>query len=201
MTARRDRPDYYSRRARQEQFASRAVYKLADIDRKYRLFQPGQRVLDLGCAPGSWLQYLTTRLGAHGLVLGVDQQPLPITPVQPVVFLQADIITLTPDEVRSYAPVFDAVLSDLAPATSGIKDVDHQRSLTLARRAWEFARVLLARGGHFLVKVFAGPDFQTFVGELKPYFQDVVIIKPVASRKESREIYVLGYRRRMEPQA
>lgn len=196
MATRRDKPDYYSRRARQEQFASRAVYKLADIDRKYRLFRPGQRLLDLGCAPGSWLQYLGGRVGPQGLVVGIDRQPLAATLGPPVVFRQEDITTLAPATLQELTPRFDAVLSDLAPATSGIKDVDHQRSLALARRAWEFALALLAPRGHFLVKVFAGADFSDFVAEIKPHFHQVAIVKPTASRKDSREIYVLGYHKK-----
>ena len=87
------------------------------------------------------------------------------------------------------------VVSDLAPATSGIKDVDHQRSLTLARLSWDYARLLLADGGHYLVKVFAGPDFPEFVAAIKPHFQQVQIVKPTGSRSESREIYLLGRKR------
>ncbi len=201
MATRRDRPDYYSRRARLEQFASRAVYKLADIDRRYRLLRAGQRVLDLGCAPGSWLQYISSRVGPGGLVLGVDQQPLSSRLDPPVIFYQADILALTPEALLNLAPAFDVVVSDLAPATSGVKDVDHQRSLDLARRAWEFAAALLEKGGHFLVKVFEGPDLPAFVATLKPQFQKVTLIKPQASRKESREIYLLGYRRLTGPAA
>jgi 23S rRNA (uridine2552-2'-O)-methyltransferase len=192
MATKRDKPDHFSRRARQEQFASRAVYKLADIDRKFRLFHPGQRVLDLGCAPGSWLQYLSSRVGPQGLVVGLDRQPLKLVLGPPVRFLQADITTLAPGELKSLAPAFDAVVSGLAPATSGIKDVDHQRSLTLARLSWDYAQALLASGGHYLVKVFAGPDFPEFVAAVKPCFQQVQIVKPTGSRKESREIYLLG---------
>jgi 23S rRNA (uridine2552-2'-O)-methyltransferase len=198
MMSQRDKPDYFSRRARQENFASRAVYKLADIDRKFRLFHAGQRVLDLGCAPGSWLQYLSSRVGPQGLVVGLDQQALKMTLTPPVPFRQVDITTLEPGELKTFAPAFDVVVSDLAPATCGIKDVDHQRSLTLARLSWDYARVLLAPGGHYLVKVFAGPDFPEFVAAIKPNFQQVQIVKPTGSRSESREIYLLG-RRRLPP--
>jgi 23S rRNA (uridine2552-2'-O)-methyltransferase len=201
MARRRDRPDYFSRKAHQEQFASRAVYKLAEIDKKYRLFRPGQRLLDLGCAPGSWLQYLSKRVGPTGLVVGVDQQPLKIALPPPVVFIQADIFTVDLEALRRLASEFDGVLSDLAPATSGIKDVDHYRSLTLARRAWEIAQEVLAAGGHFLVKVFAGPDLAAFRQEMTPAFHDLVIVKPHASRQESREVYLLGRRRGHRPPA
>lgn len=200
MATRRDKPDYFSRRARQEQYASRAVYKLADIDRKFRLFHPGQRVLDLGCAPGSWLQYLSSRVGPQGLVVGLDRQALKMTLGPPVQFRQADITNLDPNELKTLTPAFDVVVSDLAPATSGVKDVDHQRSLTLARLSWDYARLLLAPGGHYLVKVFAGPDFPAFVAEIKPHFQQVQIVKPTGSRRESREIYLLGRKRVAEPE-
>jgi 23S rRNA (uridine2552-2'-O)-methyltransferase len=195
MATKRDKPDHFSRRARQEHFASRAVYKLADLDRKFQLFRPGQRILDLGCAPGSWLQYLSSRVGPQGLVLGLDQQALKLVLGPPVQFRQVDITTLDPQALKSFAPAFDAVVSDLAPATSGIKDVDHQRSLTLARLSLEYALVLLVEGGHYLVKVFAGPDFPEFVAAVKPHFQQVQIVKPTASRKESREIYLVGKKR------
>jgi 23S rRNA (uridine2552-2'-O)-methyltransferase len=201
MVTKRDKPDYFSRKARQEHFASRAVYKLADIDRKFRLFRPGQRVLDLGCAPGSWLQYLSSRVGLQGLVVGLDRQALKMTLGPPVLFRQADITSFDPNELKSLTPAFDVVVSDLAPATSGIKDVDHQRSLTLARLSWEYARLLLTAGGHYLVKVFAGPDFPEFVAEIKPHFHQMHIVKPTGSRSESREIYLLGRKRLTAPAA
>jgi 23S rRNA (uridine2552-2'-O)-methyltransferase len=200
MVTKRDKPDYYSRQARQEHFASRAVYKLADIDRKFRLFHPGQRVLDLGCAPGSWLQYLSTRLGPQGLVVGLDRQALKKALEPPVQFLQADITTFDPNRLKTLTPTFDVVVSDLAPATSGIKDVDHQRSLTLARLSWHYARLLLAEKGHYVVKVFEGPDFPEFVAEIKPHFQQVQIVKPTGSRSDSREIYLVGRRRLTAPE-
>jgi 23S rRNA (uridine2552-2'-O)-methyltransferase len=199
MTSKRAKPDYFSRRARQENFASRAVYKLADIDRKFRLFHSGQRVLDLGCAPGSWLQYISSRVGPQGLVIGLDWQPLKLSLGPPVHFQQADITTVDPNDLKKLSPTFDVVVSDLAPATSGVKDVDHQRSLTLARLSWDFARELLSPGGHYLVKVFAGPDFPEFVAALKPHFQQVQIVKPTGSSSESREIYLLGKKRLLTP--
>jgi 23S rRNA (uridine2552-2'-O)-methyltransferase len=199
MMSKRAKPDYYSRRARQENFASRAVYKLADIDQKFRLFHTGQRILDLGCAPGSWLQYLSSRVGPKGLVLGMDQHSLNITPAPPVHFRQVDITALDPGELKQLSLVFDVVVSDLAPATSGIKDVDHQRSLTLARLSWDFTQELLAPGGHYLVKVFEGPDFPAFVAEVKPHFQQVQIVKPTGSRRDSREIYLLARKRLPAP--
>lgn len=196
MAPKRDKPDYFSRRARQEHFASRAVYKLADIDKKFKLFYPGQKVLDLGCAPGSWLQYLSSRVGPGGLVVGLDRTPLKVTLGPQVHVLEVDITDFEPEDLTTFAPAFDVVVSDLAPATCGIKDVDHQRSLNLARLSWKFAELLLVPGGDYLVKVFEGADFPVFVGEIKTHFHQVHIVKPTGSRSESREIYLLGKRRR-----
>ncbi|HAY23020.1 MAG TPA: 50S rRNA methyltransferase [Desulfobacterales bacterium] len=198
MATPRHKPDYYSRRARQESFASRAVYKLADIDRKFQLFKPGQCVLDLGCAPGSWLQYISSRIGPQGLVVGLDRQALRISSNPSIHFVQVDVAALDPGSLTRFSASFDVVVSDLAPSTSGIKDVDHQRSLGLARLSWEYANRLLTAAGHYLVKVFQGPDFPPFAQEIKQHFQQVDILKPSGSRSESRELYLLGRRRLKE---
>ncbi|MBW1916636.1 MAG: RlmE family RNA methyltransferase [Deltaproteobacteria bacterium] len=194
--ARRIIVDHYARRAKHEHYVSRAVYKLKAIDQKYRLFGPGQRVLDLGCSPGSWLQYLGPRVGLAGLVVGIDRQPPVIDIAPPLYFIAGDLEELNLDQVKALSADFDAVLSDLAPATSGIRDVDHQRSMHLARLAWYWAQELLRPGGHFLVKVFEGLDFAELVKQVRSHFTRTHIVKPAASRSESREIYLLGWRRR-----
>ncbi|OPX20768.1 MAG: hypothetical protein BZ151_01945 [Desulfobacca sp. 4484_104] len=193
--ARRTIVDHYARQARHQHYVSRAVYKLKAIDEKYQLFGPGQQILDLGCSPGSWLQYLGPRVGPTGLVVGIDRQPLAINIAPPLYFVPGDLEDLDLKQVKSISPNFDAVLSDMAPATSGIRDVDHQRSMHLASLAWRWAQELLRPGGHFLVKVFEGPDFPELVKEVRPQFSRTHIVKPAASRSESREIYLLGWRR------
>jgi len=189
---RRATPDHYARKAKSEAYASRAVYKLQEIDRKYRLFRPGARVLDLGCAPGSWLQYIAPRVLPGGLVVGVDRTPVRLALPPHVTVITMDLADLSREAVRALSPQFEVVVSDLAPATSGVKDVDHQRSLTLARLSWDWARDFLPAGGHYLVKVFEGPDFPDFVSEVRPAFARIQIVKPAGSRRESREIYLLG---------
>ncbi len=189
-------PDIYRTRARAAGYASRAVYKLKEIDERYRLFLPGQRVLDLGCCPGSWMQYLAARVGPQGLVLGVDLQPLAIALSPPLSFLQGEVESLDLARVRAISPEFDAVVSDLAPRTTGVKEVDQQRSLALALKAWDLARELLRAGGHFLVKVFAGPDLGVLTGALEKSFHTVRLVKPRGSRAASKEIYLLGLKRR-----
>jgi len=178
---------------------ARAVYKLKEVDEKYHLLKPGQRVLDLGCSPGSWLQYIASRVGPGGLVVGVDATPLAIEVVPPLCFVQGEITSLDLETIIALSPMFDVVLSDLAPKTTGMRQVDQQRSLELATLAWEWARKLLKAGGHFLVKVFEGPDTPTLAAVLKQNFSLCRPIKPAGSRPASREIYLLGLKKRGAP--
>jgi 23S rRNA (uridine2552-2'-O)-methyltransferase len=191
--------DAYRRQARAEGFVSRAVYKLKAIDQKYRLFRRGQRVLDLGCTPGSWLQYIGSRVGPEGLVLGLDLEAPRVSLVHPLYFIPGNVLSLDFSAIRSQSPYFDVVVSDLAPKTSGVKGVDQQRSLELAQQAWETAREFLAPGGHFLAKIFEGPDTGTLVAQLKRAFQQCHRIKPAGSRPASKEYYLLGLHKRTGP--
>jgi 23S rRNA (uridine2552-2'-O)-methyltransferase len=175
---------------------SRAVYKLKAIDDKYRLFRRGQRVLDLGCTPGSWLQYIAKRVGPEGLVLGVDLEAPQVSLTHPLDFLAGDVLSLDFEAIRSQSPYFDVIVSDLAPRTSGIKGVDQQRSLELAERAWEAAQEFLAPGGHFLVKIFEGPDTGSLAAQLKKAFRQCHRLKPAGSRPASKEYYLLGLGKR-----
>jgi 23S rRNA (uridine2552-2'-O)-methyltransferase len=193
-------PDPYRTRARAQGFVARAVYKLKEIDEKYRLFQEGQRVLDLGCSPGSWLQYLASRVGPRGLVLGVDLALPAIELAPPLSFMAGAVGSLDFNAVAAVSPYFDAVVSDLAPKTTGVRAVDQQRSLELAWQAWEVAQKLLRPGGHFLVKVFAGPDTPALTAALKGAFGQTRVVKPAGSRRPSREIYLLGLNRRAQPE-
>lgn len=192
-------PDPYRTRARAAGYVARAVYKIKEIDEKYRLFQPGCRVLDLGCSPGSWLQYIAARTGPQGLVVGVDLQAPEIQLAPPLYFIAGEVESLDLDAVTAISPDFDVVVSDLAPKTTGIRAVDQQRSLELAWAAWNWARKLLRPGGHFLVKVFEGPETAGLAAALKADFELCRALKPAGSRSASREIYLLGLRRRSAP--
>ncbi len=192
-------PDPFRTRARAEGYVARAVYKLKEVDEKYRLFRKGMRVLDLGCAPGSWLQYIAGRVGPSGLVLGVDAAPLAIPVAPPLNFIQAEVGSLDLEAVAAISPVFDVVVSDLAPKTTGIRDVDQQRSLALARQALELARRVLAPGGHLLLKIFAGPDLPLLAAAMQSDFRTFRQVKPAGSRAASREIYFLGLNRLSPP--
>lgn len=189
-------PDPYRDQARTEGYVARAIYKLKALDEKHRLFQPGQKVLDLGCSPGSWLQYLASRVGPGGLVVGVDVNPPAIKAAPPVYFVPGDVSGLDLEAVRAVSDFFDAVVSDMAPKTTGIREVDQERSLNLARAAWEWAKRLLRPGGLFLVKVFEGPGVAALVRELEAAFKICRRVKPPGSRAASKEIYLLAVNRR-----
>ena len=194
-------PDYYRSRARAEGYVARAVYKLKEVDEKYHLIKPGQRVLDLGCSPGSWLQYIASRVGPGGLVVGVDANPLAIEVVPPLYFAQGEITSIDLATIIALSPTFDLVVSDLAPKTTGMRQVDQQRSLELSWLAWEWARQLLRAGGHFLVKVFEGPDTAGLAAVVKQNFRSFRSLKPAGSRPASREIYLLGLKKLDAPAA
>jgi 23S rRNA (uridine2552-2'-O)-methyltransferase len=185
--------DHYSRLARQAGYPARSVYKLEELDKKYHLLRPNQKVLDLGCAPGSWSLYAAKRVGPDGLVLGLDLQTqvLKGEPPPQLIFLVVDILETSPKLVESRGP-FDLVLSDLAPATCGRKEVDQARSLALVQAAWSWAEVLLKPGGHFLYKIFQSPEGDGFSQSLKKNFNKIELLKPKATRTSSREIFGLG---------
>jgi 23S rRNA (uridine2552-2'-O)-methyltransferase len=192
-------PDFYRNRARAEGYVARAIYKLKEVDDKYHLFKTDHRVLDLGCSPGSWLQYIASRIGPGGLVVGVDANPLRIEVTPPLYFLQGEVTSIDLDTIRAISAGFDVVVSDMAPKTTGMRQVDQQRSLELAYLAWEWAEKLLRTGGHFLVKVFEGPDTGGLLATLKANFSNCRPVKPAGSRPASREIYLLGLKKRGQP--
>lgn len=185
-------PDHYAKKAKDQGYAARSVFKLEEVAEKERLFRPGQFVLDLGAAPGSWMQYAATQVGPAGRVVGLDLTPLGRQLRPNERFLKANALAVHPDQLLPGGQGFDLVLSDMMPNTSGNKDSDHYRSVELARRALALADALLKPGGHFLVKVFQGPDFEAYRAELRDRFQSVKIKKPKSSRPNSREVYLLG---------
>ena len=193
-------PDPFRMRARAEGYVARAVYKLKEIDEKYRLFREGQRVLDLGCSPGSWLQYIAARVGPRGLVLGVDAAELAIPVAPPLYFIRGEVGSLDLEAITAISPGFEVVVSDLAPKTTGVRDVDQQRSLDLSMQALELARRFLGSGGHFLVKIFAGPDLPLLAAPMQQEFRRFRQVKPAGSRAASKELYLLGLQRLRGPQ-
>ena len=190
-----DYQDRYFHLAKKERYLARAVYKLQEIQNKHKVVRLGDRVLDLGAAPGSWMQLTSGIVGPKGIVVGVDLKPI-THPFPPhVVAMQRDIFDAGFDEelLRDYGP-FDVVLSDMAPSTSGIRVADSARSELLFEHALFLAQRLLKPQGHFLSKIFQGSDFHNLLQQVKRLFGSVKVVKPDASRKQSKEIYILSMR-------
>ena len=185
--------DHYFRKAKKQHYLARAVYKLEEIQRKYKILRVGYRVLDLGAAPGSWIQLARGVVGQSGLIVGIDLKPIEHPFPNRVVTLQGDIFEreFVEAALRDYIP-FDVVLSDMAPATSGIKVADSARSALLFERAFEIAAYVLRPGGTFLAKIFHGSEFHQLLAQLKKEFGLTRVIRPQATRKQSREIYILA---------
>jgi len=185
--------DFYSRKAKNEHFPARSVYKLKEIQHKYRLINKGDRVLDLGCFPGSWLIYASDLVGKSGKVTGIDIKSVLIKVPSNVDFLALDIFSLSDkNPLKGADNSFNVVLSDMAPATSGNKRVDSARSMALCQAALSIAEKNLAQGGRFVCKIFQGEDFKDFENSVKQLFHKHKIFKPQSSRKSSREIYIIG---------
>jgi 23S rRNA (uridine2552-2'-O)-methyltransferase len=187
----RHRHDAFFKKARDAGFAARSVYKLEEIDRKLRLLRAGDRVLDLGCRPGSWMQYALKVVGANGAVVGIDRDPLP-QPIPGARVLCADLYTATDGELLGELKAFDVVLSDMAPNTTGIRATDQARSAALVEEALARAERLLAPGGAFVAKIFQGPDVEVLRKRMAARFSDVRTLKPEGSRAQSIEIYLAG---------
>jgi 23S rRNA (uridine2552-2'-O)-methyltransferase len=188
---RKQRHDAFFRKARREGYAARAVYKLEEIDKALGLIRPGARVLDLGCRPGSWLQYARSVVGPHGTVVGIDREPLP-QPVPGTRVLVGDLYTTSDEELRGDLAAFDVVLSDMAPDTTGIRATDQARSAALFEEALGRAERLLAPAGAFVGKIFQGPDVTPLRRRMGERFGLVKLWKPEGSRAASPELYLVG---------
>lgn len=191
---RQRKKDHFHRLAQARGYRSRASFKLLQINKTYRIIRPGQTVLDLGSAPGGWLQAARQAVGTKGFVLGVDKQEISPFPSSNVVTIVGDIAQPEIlEEIRSKGgQSFDVVLSDLAPNVSGIWEVDHARQIELARCAVRVGRRLIRPSGNMLVKVFQGSETKEFEREMRSLFRQFRIVKPPASRPESAELYFLG---------
>jgi 23S rRNA (uridine2552-2'-O)-methyltransferase len=181
--------DHYSQQAKRERYLARSVYKLEEIQKKHRPIKKGDKVLDLGCAPGSWLLYAAKLTGPSGRVIGVDLKPVSIQVSSQIKIITADVFAL---DSAILGKDFNVVLSDMAPATTGHKAVDAARSYSLCDAALKVTQNILLPGGSFVCKIFQGADFNLFLDEVRAGFKRLKIFKPQSSRKASKEIYVIG---------
>ena len=185
--------DPFVRKARAEGYRSRAAYKLIEINIREHFLVPGARVVDLGAAPGGWAQVAVQKVVPGGKVIAVDL--LEIAPISNVTVLRGDC--REPGVLAQLVEVLDGqkadvVLSDLSPNISGIASADQARAAELVQMAMDFCRERLQREGVLLVKVFQGGEFTGLLKELKGMFREVRVLKPAASREESRETYLLA---------
>jgi len=181
--------DHYGRRAKAEGRPARSVYKLEEIDQRWRLLRGGDRVLDLGCSPGSWLQYASDKVGERGHVTGYDLNPVRISIPGNVEARVGDAFAIPPEAV---AGPMDVVLSDMAPSTMGDHKTDAIRSAGLAERALDMAQLHLRKGGHVVVKVLEGGDVPAIVQRMRKDYGKVELLRPHATRRESTEIFLVG---------
>jgi len=189
-----DPKDYYFKKAKAKKYVARSIFKLEEIDDRFKLLKKGNKVLDLGAAPGSWSQYCSEKVGPQGRVVGLDLKEIHLT-LPNAVFLKADILEIDPQQIidqTGITPPFHCVLSDMAPKTTGVKFTDQARSHELCQMALRVAQKYLIDDGHFVAKLFHGEDFEAFRGELRSLFKKVEVLRPKSTRKQSKEIFLMG---------
>lgn len=185
--------DPYVKKAQQDGYRSRAVYKLEELDQKYNLVKQGSTIVDLGAAPGGWSQYAGRKIGRHGKVFALDI--LPMDSLEDVTFIEGDfreesVLNQLLEAIGEQKA--DLVLSDMAPNMSGVDAVDIPKAMYLTELALELAQTVLKKGGSFVVKVFQGEGSDDYIKACRSHFDKVMIRKPESSRPRSREVYVLG---------
>ena len=186
--------DHYYHKAKEDNFAARSIYKLEEIDQKFKIIKSGMKVLDLGAAPGSWSQYLSQKVGENGKVLGVDLIEIGLS-LTNTVFIHADLRDLNLDQIfleNGFDPCFDGVFSDMAPKTTGIRVTDQARSMELCELALNVADRFLKPGGNFVCKFFHSEDFEELRKQIQTRFGRTEVLRPKSTRKESKEIFLIG---------
>jgi len=196
---RKNKPrEYYTVKAREEGYPARSVYKLKEIDEKYHIFRKGDKVLDLGCAPGSWLIYIAKKIRNQGKVIGLDIKNIKkINGFDNIFFAKVDILRAKKEEFEKINKKFglkdyNVIVSDLAPKTCGIKFVDSAKSYELSKKALDIAKIFLVDEGNFVCKIFEGEMTNNFLEETKKNFKFVKKFRPKAIRKRSKEIYIVA---------
>lgn len=212
-----EKKDRFHQRAKKEHFAARSVYKLEEIDRRLSLFDKGSRIVDLGASPGSWMQYISAAIGKKGVVAGYDIEEPEVVPGPNASHEVADVHELDAARIRLQIATLvakkkgtevvpppaqfriDGLVSDMAPKLTGIRDADQAKSVALARRALELSDELVKNGGFFVAKLFQGRDTDELLDEARVIYKDVKLLKPEATREGSREVFVIGRKKKTDP--
>lgn len=197
MTRGRD-PDHFTRKAKKEGHVARSIYKLEEIDQRWKLIKKGHRVLDLGCSPGSWMQYAVQKVGPSGRVLGIDLKPVQASFPPYAEARVGDIYAL---DQATIGDAYDVVLSDMAPSTMGDHTTDALRSAGLAEQAIAIADAFVKPGGAMVVKVLEGGEINNLVALMRTIFDKVERLRPQATRTRSTEIFLVGLTRKARKDA
>lgn len=199
--------DHYFKKAKKDNYVARSIYKLEELDQKYKIFKRNDWVLDLGASPGSWSQYAVQRVGERGFVIGIDLQPIKVK-YPNALFVQGDIFQTNFDEILKTVPdlfkfqdtgdkkYFNVVISDMAPKTTGIRLTDQARSTALCEMAIQVGEQYLKKDGHLIMKLFHSDDFSDLKKTILDRYQQFQAIKPDSTRKESKEIFLVGLRKK-----
>jgi 23S rRNA (uridine2552-2'-O)-methyltransferase len=189
-----DRKDKFYHKAKEEGYAARSSYKLIEMDKKFGIFKAGSRIVDLGCAPGGWLQVGAQRLHGKGQIVGIDLLPLHIEPPQGTTFIQGDfLLSENQTQIRELLQGnADWIVSDMAPNMTGVKFKDLASSLELCDMAFDFAQQVLKNGGGLVVKIFPGPESADLQKRMKKCFNSVTVFNAEATRKTSNEVYLVA---------
>lgn len=196
----REIQDHWFKEAKRQGYRSRAAFKLIEIDDKRRILRRGRRVLELGCAPGSWTQIAAQRTAPDGIVVGIDLQPVSGNfNGSPVHLIRGDAATLSNEMLVELGldpqSPFDVILSDMAPATTGSRDTDHYGSMRLCNLVLDMAVTRLATDGDLIMKTFEGPASKDLIERAQGIFKTVRPAKPKASRSDSREMFIVCLKR------
>ena len=184
--------EYYTRKAHREGYPARSVYKLKEMDENLRIFRKGDIVLDLGASPGSWLAYISERIGSKGRVLGIDIEDVKIQIKPNMGFLKKDVRDVSEEELKEWKAKCDVVVADMAPKTTGIAWKDVGLSLELSETAFDIAKLVLKDKGVFVCKIFEGEGTDDFVREVQKAFKTVKRARPQAVIKRSKEFYIVA---------
>lgn len=190
--------DRFFLKAKKENFVARSIYKLQEIDQKFKILRPGQTVLDLGAAPGSWSQYISPKIGPQGRLFGIDLKAIDLN-FKNAQFIQGNALEFDWAPVLAEYGGFDVVVSDMAPSTTGIKFTDQARSFELCEMALGFAAKHLKPKGHFVCKLFHSADFGLLKKEIQKNFERFETLKPESTRSISKEIFLVGMNRKPAP--
>ena len=186
--------DHYFNKAKKENFFARSIYKLEEIDQKFKILSKGDQVVDFGYSPGSWVQYTTKKVGDTGEVVGIDIKPVnkKLCHLKNVSLYEKDIFDVQNLEELGVDKKFSVVLSDMAPNTTGVKSVDQDRSLNLIEMVFSLLPKFLEEGGNCVLKVFDGHQAQQFLKEQKKLFSEFSFLKPKSTRSVSKEFFVVA---------